>query len=208
MEILFLGNAGLVTAFNDGKVAIDPVSKEMPKEKIIEECKGLKLIMLTHEHKEHFDRDLVEALFAKYRPYVIGPSHVLLQLGVESTYKSDVVVGDVFELSGFEVHVMRAAHPQSKYAVSYLLKNGASTLYYAGDTYEMEEMYKLEADVGVIPIRGMETLGAAQAARMVPKMKFKRVMPVYWADRKDLVEFMMVAKEKAVRPDVGRWVRA
>ncbi|MEM0438279.1 MAG: MBL fold metallo-hydrolase [Candidatus Micrarchaeia archaeon] len=207
MELFFLGEAGLVASFAGGKVAMDPVARQVSRERIIQECKGLKLILITHEHKEHFDRELIEALFEKYRPYVIGPKHVLLNLSVDSMYKSDVAAGDTFELSGFEVRVMRALHPQSKYPVGYVVSNSGNTIYFAGDTYEIDEMYKISGDVAVLPIRGMETMGAAQAARMAEKLKFKKVMPVYFADRKDLVEFMLVAKDRAIKPEVGAWVR-
>ena len=179
----------------------------MGKSRVAEECEGVKLILITHEHKEHFDRELVELLFSRYRPYVIAPRQVLAQLGVDPTYKSDIVAGDVFELSGFEIHVLPAFHPQSKYAVAYLVKSGRNSLYHAGDTYETDEMYKLEGDVAVLPIRGMETMGPAQAARISQKMKFSKFLPVYWGDRKDIVEFLLIVKDKAIKPEVGRWVR-
>lgn len=207
MDLLYLGEAGVLVSFRGGKVAIDPVSYHINKNQIVEECENLKLILITHEHKEHFDRDLIELLFSKYKPYVIAPRQVLAMLSIDSTYKSDIVAGDVFELSGFEVHVLPAFHPQSKYAVSYLVKNGKSTLYHAGDTYETDEMYRLSGNVAVLPIRGMETMGATQVGRMCHKMKFDHVIPVYWSDRKDLVEFMLVAKDKAVKPKLGEWVR-
>ena len=206
MDLLFLGEAGVVASFPNGKVAIDPVSTSVPKERIIEECKGLKLILITHEHKEHFDRALVEALFEAYHPYVVGPKHVLDNLSVHSTYKSDVVVGDTFELNGFEVRVMQVFHPQAKYAVSYFVKSGNATLFHAGDTYETDQLYKIRADVGILPIKGMETMDAARVARMSQRLLFGKIFPVYWGDSKNLVEFMMVAKEKGVRPRLGDWV--
>lgn len=207
MDFLFLGEAGIIASFKPGKVAIDPVSYHLSKSKIIEECENLKLILITHEHKEHFDSGLVEQLFNKYRPYVIAPRQVLARLSVDSTYKSDIVVGDVFELGGFEVHVLPAFHPQSQYAVSYMIKNGRTSLFHAGDTYELDELYRVSGTVAILPIRGMETMGAAQAARIAQKLKFDRVIPVYWSDRRDLVEFMLIAKNKAVKPSMGEWVK-
>ncbi len=206
MNLLFLGEAGVVASFPNGKVAIDPVATQVSKDRVLEECKDLKLILITHEHKEHFDRALVEALFEKYKPYVVGPKHVLDNLSVHSTYKSDVVVGDTFELNGFEVRVMQVFHPQAKYAVSYFVKSGASTLYHAGDTYETDLLYKIKADVGILPIKGMETMDAARVARMSQRLQFGKIFPVYWGDSKNLVEFMMVAKEKGLRPRLGDWV--
>ncbi|MGB9635160.1 MAG: MBL fold metallo-hydrolase [Candidatus Micrarchaeia archaeon] len=207
MKMMFLGEAGIITSFeNGGKIAIDPVSYTIPKERISEECRNLRLILITHEHKEHFDRDLVEYLYSKYRPHVIAPKQVLLNLSVDSTYKSDVVVGDVFEHDEFEVHVMPAFHPQSKYAVSYYIKTQNSRLYYAGDTYEIDELYRLNGDVAFLPIRGMETMGALQVARISQKLKFNKIVPIYWSDRKDLVEFMLQTKNKAVKPVEGTWI--
>ena len=69
----------------------------------------------------------------------------------------------------------------------------------------MDELYKVKADIGVLPIRGMETMGAVQVSRMGEKLLFKKIMPVYWKDRRDLVDFMMESK-KGIKPIEGSWV--
>ena len=205
MNVLFLGESGILASLREGTIAIDPVVKDVPIDKIVRECKNLKLIFITHEHKEHFDKKLVELLFEKYNPYVIAPKQVLDKLEVKSLYKSDVRKGDRFELNGFEIFAVNAQHPQSQYAVSYLVKGSSESIYHAGDTYEMDELYKIKADLGVLPIRGMETMGAVQVARMSERLLFKKIMPVYWSDKRDLSEFMMGSK-KAIKPIEGNWV--
>jgi len=205
MNVLFLGESGILASFKEGTIAIDPVVKDVPTDKIVRECKNLKLIFITHEHKEHFDKKLVELLFEKYNPYIIAPKQVLDKLEVKSLYKSDVKRGDRFELNDFEIIALNAHHPQSQYAVSYLVKSSGESIYHAGDTYEMDELYKIRADLAVLPIRGMETMGAIQVSKMSEKMLFKKIMPVYWGDRRDLVDFMMGTK-KAIKPLEGSWV--
>lgn len=205
MNVLFLGESGILASMKEGTIAVDPVQTEVPLDKIIKESKNLKLIFITHEHKEHFDKKLVERLFEEYKPYVVAPKHILDVLEINSYYKSDVKIGDRFELNGFEIICIRAQHPQAKYAVSYLIKGSVESIYHAGDTYEMDELYKIRADIGVLPIRGMETMGAIQAARMSEKLLFKKIIPVYWKDRRDLVDFMMESK-KGVKPIEGVWI--
>lgn len=205
MNVLFLGESGILASLNEGTIAIDPIVKDVPMDKIVRECKNLKLIFITHEHKEHFDKKLIETLFEKYSPYVIAPKQVLDKLEVKSLYKSDVRKGDRFELNGFEIFALNAQHPQSQYAVSYLVKGSSESIYHAGDTYEMDELYKIKADLGVLPIRGMETMGAVQVSRMSEKLLFKKIMPVYWSDRRDLSEFMF-GNKKAIKPIEGSWV--
>jgi L-ascorbate metabolism protein UlaG (beta-lactamase superfamily) len=205
MNILFLGESGILASMKEGTIAIDPVLKEVSMDKLIEESKNLKLIFITHEHKEHFDKELVEKLFEKYRAYVIAPKHILDILEINSLYKSDVKRGDRFELNGFEIICINAQHPQSKYAVSYLVKGSTESIYHAGDTYEMDELYRIKADIGVLPIRGMETMGAVQVSRMSEKLLFKKIIPVYWSNRRDLVDFMMESK-KGIKPVEGKWI--
>jgi L-ascorbate metabolism protein UlaG (beta-lactamase superfamily) len=205
MNVLFLGESGILASMREGTIAIDPVVKEMQEDKIIKESKNLKIIFITHEHKEHFDKNLIEKLFEKYRPYVVAPKHILDVLEINSLYKSDVKRGDRFELNGFEIVCINAQHPQSKYAVSYLIKGSEESIYHAGDTYEMEELYRIKADLGILPIRGMETMGAVQVSRMSEKLLFKKIMPVYWSNRRDLVEFMMESK-KGIKPIEGSWI--
>ncbi len=207
MDVLFLGQAGVLINTRRGLIAIDPVASDMPRDRIVREAKGLKMILITHEHKEHFDPELVELLFREYRPYVVAPRPVLARLNIDVTYKSDVLIGDFFELQGFEIQVLRAFHPQSQYAVSYLIKDSRSVIYHAGDTYETDDMLKISGDLAIIPIRGMETMGAVQASRLAAKMDFRRVMPVYWSSKRDLDEFMYVTNDRVVIPEVGRWIR-
>lgn len=205
MNILFLGESGILASMKEGTIAIDPIQKDVSLDKIVRESKNLKIIFITHEHKEHFDKKLVEELFQKYRPYVVAPKHILDVLEINSLYKSDVKRGDRFELNGFEIVCINAQHPQSKYAVSYLVKGEKESLYHAGDTYEMEELYKVRADLGILPIRGMETMGVVQVSRMSEKLLFKKIMPVYWSERRDLVDFMMESK-KGIKPIEGNWI--
>jgi L-ascorbate metabolism protein UlaG (beta-lactamase superfamily) len=205
MNVLFLGESGILASMKEGTIAVDPVVKDVSLDKIMNESKNLKLILITHEHKEHFDKDLVEKLFEKYRPYVVAPKHILDILEINPLYKSDVKRGDRFELNGFEIICINAQHPQAKYAVSYLVKGSSESIYHAGDTYEMEELYRIKADLGVLPIRGMETMGAVQVSRMSEKLLFKKIMPVYWSTRRDLVDFMMESK-KGIKPVEGNWI--
>ncbi len=207
MNVMFLGQAGVIADIGGSKILIDPVARDLSMSSIIKDSRDVRMVFITHEHKEHFDPRLIEQLFREYRPYIIAPRPVLSQLNVKSEYKSDVLVGDYFELEGFEVQVLRAFHPQSKYAVSYYIKKGRESLYHAGDTYETEDMSRLVGDLAVIPIRGMETMGAVQASRLALKMNFRRVMPVYWSSKRDLDEFMYVANNKVLIPEVGRWMR-
>jgi hypothetical protein len=69
----------------------------------------------------------------------------------------------------------------------------------------MEELYKVRADLGILPIRGMETMGVVQVSRMSEKLLFKKIMPVYWSERRDLVDFMMESK-KGIKPIEGNWI--
>jgi L-ascorbate metabolism protein UlaG (beta-lactamase superfamily) len=185
-HIWYLGHSGFEIEIGGSVIYIDPVLewKEMrcdvkPPLKP-EEVDRADLVMITHEHKDHFERSTVERIVAKTNATVIAPRTVLKELEIPSSNKMAVSVGEEFVVKGVEVKVVKAVHPQSEYPVGYIIKKGGKSIYHAGDTYEFGGMFDINVDYALIPIGGTYTMDVFSAHKAVKELKCRYVIPMHY----------------------------
>ncbi|MEM3555641.1 MAG: metal-dependent hydrolase [Candidatus Micrarchaeia archaeon] len=185
-HIWYLGHSGFEIEIGGSVIYIDPVLewKEMecrvkPPLKV-DEIDKADLVMITHEHKDHFEKSTVERIVAKTNATVIAPKQVLKELEIPSSNRMAVSVGEEFVVKGVEVKVVKAVHPQSEYPVGYIIKKGGKSIYHAGDTYEFGGMFDIEADYALIPIGGTYTMDIYSAHKAVKELKCRYVIPMHY----------------------------
>ncbi len=153
------------------------------------------LILITHEHHDHFSPDDLEKIRTP------GTSIVSIA-AVTSELRGDlhtVQAGDRLTVKGIDIEVVPAYnrdkhfHPQSKGGVGYILTIGSRRIYHAGDTDAIPEMDNIQADVALVPVSGTYTMNASEAASVVNKMQPAIAVPMHWGDaigkREDALAF-------------------
>jgi len=153
--ITFVGHGTLMFRIGETIIHIDPVGREadygaMPK---------ADLILVTHEHGDHLDLDVIDGLRLERTTVIVSQSCAERAEGAEV-----MANGDVREVGGVPIEAVPAYnivhmrggdtpyHPRGN-GNGYILTFGDTRIYVAGDTENTPEMKALEdIDVAFLPM--------------------------------------------------------
>lgn len=186
--IYYIGHSTFEILLSEKRILIDPFfgksirgrPRTIPCSESPDTITKADIVLITHEHPDHFDKDAVTEIVGKTNAMVVAPKTVLAGLGVPDNLKVDVMVGDRFGLLGIDIEVMQALHPQSAYPVGYILEAGGKRIYHAGDTYEFSKMVGMKPDWAMLPIGGSFTMDPLSAIKACKEMKPKHVIPMHY----------------------------
>lgn len=143
------------------------------------------LILATHEHLDHLDPRLVNALTGKGTA-LIGPEVCRRKMG---DLMHAVVPGDRITDKGAVVRVVHAYNPEGSRktiyhpkgrGVGYIVEVDGHSVYHAGDTGLIEEMRGMgPMDVALLPIGGRYTMDPREAAQAAADIGAKIVVPIH-----------------------------
>ncbi|NVM27121.1 MAG: MBL fold metallo-hydrolase [Desulfobacterales bacterium] len=204
LKITCIGHGTLMFTFSDKVIHIDPVSRyadytKMPKADII---------LITHEHGDHLDKDAIENLRTEKTDLV------LTELCSESV-KGGIIMknGDVKTIQGLKIEAvpaynivhMRSAgnpyHPKGQ-GNGYVVTFGDKKVYVAGDTENVPEMKNLkDIDIAFLPMNVPYTMTPEMAADAARVFRPKILYPYHYGntDTSKLVELLKDDKEIEVR---------
>jgi len=146
------------------------------------------LILITHEHFDHFDKSDIEKV---WRPstVLVGPAEVTRQVEGETR---TVAPGDVVTVGGVTVRAVPAYnldkfrepgvvfHPKRDGKVGYVVELDGTTYYHAGDTDAIDELAEIDVDVAMIPVSGTYVMTADEAVGACEKLKAGVVVPMHY----------------------------
>lgn len=199
--IQWLGQAGFLIRTSGGKtIAIDPYLsdacnrlvgfKRMVPAPVSAEAFEADWLLISHEHPDHLDIELYEALQSKPQVQILANRHCIRTVeesGLDAGRIREIAVGDVLELDGVQVQVIRADHGEMcPDALGFLITDNGHTVYFAGDTAYTPSLLQpaLEAkpEVALLPINGAYgNLDSLQAAKLAEQLQCKTVIPChYW----------------------------
>jgi gluconolactonase len=203
LKITFIGHATLMFTFGGKTIHVDPVSAEadytdMPKADII---------LITHEHGDHFDPAAIETLRKE------GTQIVLTKACAEKVAGLVMANGDVRTVQGLKIEAVPAYnivhersagnpfHPKGR-GNGYIITFGDKRVYIAGDTENTPEMKQLKnIDVAFLPMNLPYTMTPEMVADAARAFKPKILYPYHYGqtDPNKLVELLKGTKGIEVR---------
>ncbi len=204
LKITFIGHATLMFNFNGKVIHVDPVSREadftkMPKADII---------LVTHEHGDHFDSGAIAAIRKDNTELVFTEA-------CSETMTGGIVMrnGDVKTVQGLRIEAVPAYnivhkrssgepfHPKGR-GNGYVLSFGDKKVYIAGDTENIPEMKKLKGtDIAFLPMNLPYTMTPEMVADAAKMFSPKILYPYHYGqtDTNLLVDLLEDSKSIEVR---------
>lgn len=123
-------------------------------------------IVITHEHLDHFDPELVRGWQRKAGAPILTTPFVARSLSNENT--TTLRVGDSLTIRDIELRALRCDHPANE-PLSFIIKTGSGlTIYHPSDSDPFAEMAEIgrEYKPDILVYVGTSTTNAAQIARL------------------------------------------
>jgi L-ascorbate metabolism protein UlaG (beta-lactamase superfamily) len=187
-------HAGLVLTWNGKRIVADPTTFPPGPNSGAADFKGANapdLILITHEHGDHFSVPTLTEL-AGPNTVIVAPQSVYGMLPPALRAKTKVMKnGDKGTFAGVPVEAVveynttperMMFHPKGR-DNGYVLSLGGKRVYLAGDTEEAPELKNLpNIDVAFIPMNLPYTMTVDAAAAWVKDFKPKIVYPYHYAE--------------------------
>lgn len=158
------------------------------------------LILITHEHYDHFSKPDIDKLRKDTTSFVTIA-------GVAGNLKGDVHAvkpGDAITVQGIGIQAVPAYnigkpfHPKSAGHVGFVIQTGGYAIYIAGDTDLTPEVKAVRADVAILPVGGTYTMTADEAAQAANAIQPKLAIPLHYGSiigsRADAERFRSLCK--------------
>jgi L-ascorbate metabolism protein UlaG (beta-lactamase superfamily) len=181
-DLEWLGHAGFRIKTRAGIVYIDPY-------RVDDDAPVADLILITHDHFDHFSRDDVVRLAGR-RTTAIGPATVTEQLKGRTI---SVAPGETLELDELEVTALPAYntnkldssgkpfHSRDAGWLGFVLRDGARRIYHSGDTDVIPEMDQAAGvDVALLPVSGTYVMSPLEAAEAARRIDPGVAVPMHW----------------------------
>ena len=174
-------------------IYIDPSTQHTGLKK--DDFEPADLILVTHPHGDHFDKDLLKKIRKMGSPIVAPPS-------VKKEIKKGVVwelgPGQHMNITPSNVHVWTTPaynvkrfrpngepfHPK-ELGVGFIVRVEGIKIYHAGDTDfipEMEHIQDADVDVALLPIGDTYTMDIPEATEAAALIKSRIVIPMHLKD--------------------------
>ena len=179
----------------------------------VEDVEAADIVLVTHDHGDHVgDSVALCQRTGAHLGAIVGTADKLVRAGVPA---AQVLNGIGFNMGGTVTHkgvsvtMTQAFHSSDSGApVGYIVRMpDGLTVYHAGDTCLFGDMLLwgtlYSIDVALLPVGGVFTMDAAQAAQACKLLRCKRVIPMHWGTFPVLAQDTRAFKEalQALRLD-------
>jgi L-ascorbate metabolism protein UlaG (beta-lactamase superfamily) len=184
LRIKWLGHSWFRVSADEVNVDFDPLSKKYRKKLGLAEEPGpaskSDLILISHSHGDHWDRDTIQSLRGP-GTIVVAPRKPANRIRdarvIEAGQK--LVLDRVSVLAVPAYNLRKIYHRRGK-GLGYLVTIGGRTIYHAGDTDFIPEMAKLgKVDVAFLPIGGRFTMNVSEAASAAKAISPSVLIPMH-----------------------------
>ncbi|MBN1548250.1 MAG: MBL fold metallo-hydrolase [Syntrophaceae bacterium] len=142
------------------------------------------LILVSHSHSDHFSPGDIKKIY-KNTTVVMGPEVCVSSLGgdVRSLKAgAEVTIDDVTVQAVPAYNINKSFHPRESGGLGFVIGMDGQTIYYGGDTDRIPEMDTIRADVVILPVGGIYTMTADEAAEAVNLIKPRTAIPIHFGD--------------------------
>ena len=213
-EITWLGHSAFKITCDDVTVLIDPFLDGNPTCPVSASAIGpVDMVLLTHDHGDHVGQtvQICQSTGAMLGA-VVGTAEALVQAGLPAAQVLNGIgfnMGGTLEHKGVHATMTPAFHTsESGLPAGYIVRMpDGLTIYHAGDTCLFGDMalwgtlYAI--DVALLPIGGLFTMDARQAATACMLLKPRQVIPMHWGTFPVLAQSTCAFKQElaALAPD-------
>jgi L-ascorbate metabolism protein UlaG (beta-lactamase superfamily) len=197
-KVTFIGNSTLLIEANGKKILTDPwfhgpvyggIDHRKPPGIPLEDLSDVDAILVTHNHKDHYDKQAMEQL--NKNALVVLPEDKMVNKVKGLGYSNVKTIKPWQEITeeNISINAVPAKHPA--YQVGYIIKGEETTFYFAGDTLSIPEFSSMaerfNIDVALLPIGGLKmffikpsVMGPEDAARAAKTLKAKVLIPIHY----------------------------
>lgn len=153
---------------------------------------GADIILITHEHYDHFSMPNIKRLL-KPETIVVMPQSctsasnyaelVKMKIKVHLMHQESKIAVGAIEIESVPAYNLGKPYHQQGKGIGYILSFGKIKIYHAGDTDripEMAKLEKLEIDAALLPIGGQFTMNEEEAAEAVRVIRPKIAVPMHY----------------------------
>lgn len=175
--------------------------------KVNKEYKDADIIFITHSHYDHFSEEDIEKV-RKDNTYLVVPEDCLiksLKMGFDESRILVVEPSEKYELLGIKFETVPAYNIEKQYHskesnwVGYILEINDVHYYISGDTDITPEAKAVNCDVAFVPIGGIYTMNAKEAASLINTIEPQIAIPTHYGEiigsHDDAVLFKKLVKE-------------
>lgn len=190
IDLQYFGHSFFKIGFSRRNILVDPFfgsSGDRPGFERMVDCsaspkdvKDIALILISHEHFDHFDKPAIEAIVARENCCVVAHAHLLQELNIPERFKFPITMNQEITLRNLQIKALPAHHPNSFYPLGFLISYKGQSVYHAGDTALINSISDITADVALLPIGGTYTMDCVDAIRAVKTMKPKYAIPMHF----------------------------
>ena len=187
ITITCIKHASMEINYNGVEIEVDPVGMWLKPETDYATFPKANIILVTHEHKDHFDRAAIheirtpatsiyvnQAVFGHFR------NGLVMQNGDVRKYASDITIEAVPAYNTTPEH--QQFHPKGR-DNGYILTLDGFRIYIAGDTEDIPEMADIkDIDVAFLPCNQPYTMTVDQCVNAAKIIKPKVLFPYHYTD--------------------------
>lgn len=185
LEITFIGHGTLMFEYQGKVIHVDPVSRYGDYSSL----PGADIILITHEHGDHFDPATIKKLRSDETAVVVSSDLAgKLDQAIVMSY------GDTKEIGGLQVEAIPAYnivhmrdsgqpyHPRGE-GNGYVISFGDTRVYVAGDTEDTPEMKSLKnIDIAFLPMNLPYTMTPEMVADAARAFRPDILYPYHYGD--------------------------
>ena len=180
-------HASIQINYNGLEIQVDPVGKGMKPETDYSQFPKADIILVTHEHHDHFDSDAIAQLRTASTKIYLNPAvHKMFGSGKALKNGDKVKIANDITIEAVPAYNTTPGrekfHPKGR-DNGYILTLDGMRIYIAGDTEDIPEMANIkDISIAFLPCNQPYTMTIDQAANAAKIIKPKVLFPYHYND--------------------------
>ena len=187
VTITCIKHASMEINFDGIEIQVDPVGMWLKPETDYATFPKANIILITHEHKDHFDREAIHALRTPATSIYVNQAvfghfknGFVMRNGDKVQYSEDIAIEAVPAYNYTPDH--QQYHPKGR-DNGYILTLDGLRIYIAGDTEDIPEMADLkDIDIAFLPCNQPYTMTVEQCVNAAKTIQPKILFPYHYND--------------------------